>query len=73
MFKKFLKENAIQNMKTELTKMKSAIKIIHDKYYDDEKKTIVIFDPKIVLNLSDKQRDAHILEQVIKLSESESA
>ena len=73
MLSKYLKDNALEDMKVKLSKMKSESKIIYDKYYDDRVKTTSIHDPKIINHYFNLKGDIHFLETTIKRVESESA
>jgi hypothetical protein len=73
MISKYLKDNALEDMKVELSKMKSECKIIHDKYYDDKVKSASFHDPKVMKHYHNLNFDIHFFETTIKRVESESA
>ncbi|MDA9744131.1 hypothetical protein N9U90_05775 [Candidatus Pelagibacter sp.] len=66
MFAKYLKDNALENMKVELSKMKSEHKSIHDKNCEIFKRERSTTN---YISVKDLPRDIAILEDFIDLTE----
>jgi hypothetical protein len=76
MFSKYLKENALEDMKIELSKMKSELQKKEDKNNEIFRSEYFMSDMVIVNealeNTHDLERDILMFERFIELSESES-
>jgi len=77
MFSKYFKENGLEDMKVELSKMKSELERIENKNHEIYASEHIFSDSVLVNealeDCSDLTRDVLMFERVIELSESESA